>query len=115
VPAINPFESPDDEPGQNTAEGLLSGRRDDLKKVASAQKGILICILLYLAVVAVKVVAFPEVTLFNRLQVWILAGVWILVIFAGIFFVIRLSILVYGLAQGIMGSSGYLVGRNGRK
>ena len=44
-PNVNPYQSP---PMESQAIGVRSGRREDLRSVALYQKGILVCILIYI-------------------------------------------------------------------
>jgi hypothetical protein len=77
------------------AIGVVSGRREDLRSVAKFQKGILVCILIYLVAVicqlAVPVALLP------------LVGIGLLVtIIVGAVFVFLLAIKVYGSGLGIL-------------
>ena len=87
----NPYQSP------VTAEvvGVVSGRREDLRSVAVYQKGILVCILIYLIAVFGQFVLPAELRLF--------LGIGILVLgLAGTIFVFLLAMKVYNVALGIL-------------
>lgn len=88
----NPFQAP-----QTGAQvvGVLSGRREDLRAVATAQKGVILCIL------------FQIILLFaSRFApgMWsLLPNVGLLVVgIAAVVFVIMLAIKVYGVGLGIV-------------
>ena len=90
--SVNPYESPRvDEP----VVGVLSGSREDLRAVAKYQKGILICILIYLAAVVGQFALPIEVRLFLALGV-------IVVAITGAVFVFLLAIKVYGPGLGTL-------------
>lgn len=55
--AENPYKSPQD---TSPAVGVLSGSHEDLRSVARFQKGILICILVYLFAIFGQFVLPPE-------------------------------------------------------
>ena len=75
--------------------GVLSGKREDLKSVAQYQKGILVCILIYLTAVLVRFLLPTEVL--PLLGIGILAlGV------VGTVFVFLLAIKVYSTGIGIL-------------
>jgi len=88
----NPYESPRVEAA---AVGVLSGRREDLKSVAKYQKGILVCILIYLIAVFCQMLIPPEVRLFVALG-------GIVVSLVGTVFVFLLAIKVYGAPLGVL-------------
>ncbi len=88
----NPYQSPVNEP---VVVGVLSGSREDLRSVAVYQKGILICILIYLIMVIVQL-AIPE-----DLRPLLALGVVPLGI-VGAVFVFLLAIKVYGTGLGIV-------------
>jgi hypothetical protein len=88
----NPYEAPTI-PAQ--AVGINSGSRDDLKSVAKYQKGILVCILIYI------------VTVFGQLAVpanvrFIFAIVVVLTGLVGTIFVFLLAMKVYSPAVGVL-------------
>ena len=62
----NPFEAPQREP---QAVGVLSGSREDLRRVAVYQKGILVCILIYFVAV------FSQFALPEQARLFLFAGV----------------------------------------
>lgn len=55
--SYNPFEAPD---SSVRVVGIISGSREDLVKVAKYQKGILVCILIYIVAVAGQFALPPE-------------------------------------------------------
>lgn len=88
----NPYESPR---AEAAAVGVLSGKREDLRSVAKYQKGILVCILIYLITVVCQFLIPSEL----QLLVW-LCG--IVVSIAGTVFVFLLAIKVYGAPLGVL-------------
>jgi hypothetical protein len=88
----NPYAAPQADTG---AVGVLSGQREDLRSVAKYQKGILVCILLYLIAVIFQFALPPEAML-----VLIVGAVLVLV--AGTSFVFLLAMKVYGTGVGIL-------------
>ena len=88
----NPYESPRVEA---SAVGVLSGKREDLRGVAQYQKGILVCILIYLIAVFCQFLIPPEIRIFLGLGV-------ILVSLTGTVFVFLLAIKVYGAPLGVL-------------
>jgi hypothetical protein len=88
----NPYQSPS-APAQ--AVGVLSGKREDLKSVALYQKGIVICILIYLIAVVVQF-AIPA-----QLRPILGGGVLILGL-VGTVFVFLLAIRVYSTVMGVV-------------
>jgi hypothetical protein len=88
----NPYRAP---LSQGPAVGVLSGRREDVRSVALYQKGILVCILLYLCAVLGQFLV-PE-----QLRIFIGLGV-LLIGLAGTVFVFLLAIKVYGVGLGIL-------------
>ncbi|HEX5444000.1 MAG TPA: hypothetical protein VFW87_09240 [Pirellulales bacterium] len=88
----NPYRAPlADEP----AMGVLSGRREDVRSVALYQKGILVCILLYICVIVGQYFVPPQLLLFLRLGVLPIA-------LTGTVFVFLLATKVYGVGLGIL-------------
>lgn len=88
----NPYQSPASIP---QAVGVLSGSREDLRNVAMYQKGILVCILIYLLAVIFQF-AVPA-------QLRLLLGVGVLVLgLAGTVFVFLLAMKVYSVGVGIL-------------
>jgi len=88
----NPYQAPQADP---SAVGILSGTRDDLRSVAKSQKGILVCILIYLVAVFSQLALPPEVRPLVGIGV-LLVGV------VGAVFVFMLAIKVYGTGLGIV-------------
>jgi hypothetical protein len=88
----NPYEAPRI---IDTAVGVKSGRREDLRQVAVAQKGILICILIYFFCGIGQFLIPP--------QMMILLGVIIIgCILVAFVFVILLAMRVYSTGMGIV-------------
>ncbi len=88
----NPYQSP-----QTTSQvtGVLSGSRDDLRSVAKFQKGILVCILIYLVAVIGQFALPPELRS--------LVGIGVLLVgLVGAVFVFLLAIKTYGTGLGIV-------------
>ena len=75
--------------------GVLSGSREDLRSVAKSQKGILVCILLYIIAVVLQLILPDELALI------VAAGVLVVGIAATVF-VFQLAIKVYGSGAGIL-------------
>ncbi|MGE0605616.1 MAG: hypothetical protein AB7O62_00720 [Pirellulales bacterium] len=88
----NPYQSPQ---ASNSAVGVLSGSRGDLLSVAKFQKGILICILIYLIAVVAQFALPPEMRLFLGMAVM---GVGVV----GAVFVFLLAIKIYGTGPGVL-------------
>lgn len=89
----NPYQSPMSPMAPVT--GVKSGRREDLRKVAVYQKGIMICILVYLLGAIGQFLVPPELRPFGALPV--LAGA-----LGGLVFVVLLSIQVYSPVVGVL-------------
>jgi len=87
----NPYQSPQASP---SAVGVLSGSREDLRSVAKFQKGILVCILIYLAVIG-QLALPPDIRPLIGIAV-LIAGI------VGAVFVFLLAIKVYGTGLGIL-------------
>lgn len=88
----NPYQSPQI---TSQATGVLSGSRDDLRNVARFQKGILVCILIYL-IALVGQFALP-------LEVRLLLGIGVLFVgLVGAVFVFLLAMKTYGTGLGIV-------------
>jgi hypothetical protein len=87
----NPYESPR---AEAPVVGVLTGRREDLRSVAQYQKGILVCILIYLVAVFCQFLIPPEFRLFLALGVLVIGLV-------GTVFVFLLAMKVYGAALGV--------------
>lgn len=92
--STNPYESPKTESAPK-AVGVKSGLREDLIAVATYQKGILVCILIYLVFVATQFILPPE------LRIFLLLGVVLLGIVATVF-VFLLATKVYSTPVGIL-------------
>lgn len=88
----NPYRAPLSE---GAALGVLSGRQEDVRSVALYQRGILVCILLYLCAVVAH--------FFIPRELWavIQAGILLLAL-AGTVFVFLLATKVYGVGLGIL-------------
>src|SRR5438874_686209 len=93
----NPYQSPPpsafDSPPR--AIGVHSGNRNDLRRVAIYQKGIIGCIGVYLIALVLQVAFPPEIRLFLALAV-------LLVILTGTVFVFLLAMKVYQPVVGIL-------------
>jgi hypothetical protein len=90
--SYNPFEAP---ASNSRAIGIVSGSREDLLKVAKYQKGILVCILVYILAVAGQF-ALP-------LQIRPLVGLGVLVVgLVAAVFTIRLAMKTHGTVLGII-------------
>ena len=88
----NPYQSPSAEP---SVVGVRSGSREDLKAVARYQKGILVCILIYL-IAMIGQFAIPA-------DFRPLIGLGILVVgLVGTVFVFLLAIKVYSTGVGVL-------------
>lgn len=88
----NPYQSPLTD---TSAVGVNSGSREDLRRVASYQKGILVCILIYL------IAMFGQFALPPELRVLVSGGV-IVVGLVGTVFVFLLAMKVYSTVVGIL-------------
>ena len=88
----NPYQSP-----QSTSQvtGVLSGSRDDLRNVAKFQKGILVCILIYLIAIIGQFALPPDLRPLVGLGV-------LLVGLVGAVFVFLLAMKTYGTGLGIL-------------
>jgi len=89
----NPYEAP--KSSSQGAVGVLSGKREDLRSVATYQKGIIICIAIYLFSVIAQFAVPIEFRLFVSLGVMFVGLI-------GAVFVFLLAIKVYGTALGIL-------------
>jgi len=88
----NPYQSPME---YTPAVGVKSGRREDVRSVARYQKGILVCILIYLIALVAQFVLPPELRLVLGLSV-------VAVAITGLVFVFLLSTKVYSVPIGIL-------------
>lgn len=92
----NPYAAPTGEPDlERRAIGVKGGRREDLRSIAIYQKGILICILVYLLLILTRVFIPPELLI-------VLALVLLADVVTGTVFVFLLAIRVYSLGVGIL-------------
>jgi hypothetical protein len=89
----NPYAAPQ---AVTQVVGVLSGEREDLRSVAKYQKGVLVCILIYLVAVIFRFALPPEA------QPILIVGVVVLLLVAGTTFVFLLAIKVYGTRVGIL-------------
>ncbi len=90
--ADNPYQAPE---AESQVAGIPQGTREDLRGVAQAQKGILVCILIYFIAVFGQFLLPPPIRIFLGIGI-------LLVALAGAFFVFRLAIKVYGSVVGIL-------------
>lgn len=89
----NPYRAPlSDEP---VAIGVLSGRQEDVRSVALYQRGVMVCILLYLLAIGAQTFA-PE-----RYGLLLAIG-GVSIGLAGAVFVFLLAIKVYGVGVGVV-------------
>jgi hypothetical protein len=95
----NPYAPPK---ASDRVVGVKSGRREDLKTVAVAQKSIIVCILLNFAAIAARFVIPPDWTMF------LLAGLLILFIVQTASVVI-LATKVFSVVTGIIYGIGTIV------
>jgi hypothetical protein len=98
----NPYQAPMAD--LRPAVGVLSGKREDVRAVAVYQKGMLVCILVYLlAIVGRVMAAFVITTPSAALGAAIVCGLAVLAAgLGGLVFVFLLSTKVYGVAIGIL-------------
>lgn len=89
----NPYQPPTESSGG--AVGVLSGTREDLRKVATFQKGVLVCILLQIFMIIGQALAPQGIR-------EILAIASLLTSLAGSVFVFLLAIRIYGVGLGIL-------------
>lgn len=88
----NPYQAPQPNP---TAIGILSGTRDDLRSVAKSQKGVIVCILIYVIALIGQFAFPPEARPF--------IGIGVLFVgLTGAVFVFMLAMKVYGTGLGIV-------------
>jgi hypothetical protein len=88
----NPYQSPQ---APSQVVGVNSGRREDLKRVAQFQKGILVCILIYLCAVIFQFAFPPDLRILVALLI-LLNGI------IGTVFVFLLATKVYNTGLGIV-------------
>jgi hypothetical protein len=82
--------------------GIKSGRREDLKSVAMAQKGIIVCILLYVAALAGQFFVPADYRPFVGVAVLVLGIV-------SMAFVVMLAMKVYSTVTGIIYGIGTII------
>jgi hypothetical protein len=88
----NPYQSPS---AQSQVVGVKSGSREDLRSVAKYQKGILVCILIYL-IAMIGQFAVPA-------ELGFIIGLGVLVVgLVGTVFVFLLAIKVYNTGVGVL-------------
>ncbi|MCX7397351.1 MAG: hypothetical protein NT138_06680 [Planctomycetales bacterium] len=90
--SYNPFEAP---ATNSRVVGIVSGSREDLLKVAKYQKGILVCILVYILAVAGQFALPPQIRPLVGL------GVLVVGLIAAVF-TIRLAMKTHGTILGII-------------
>ena len=90
--SYNPFEAP---ASNSRVIGIVSGSREDLLKVAKYQKGILVCILVYILAVAGQFALPPQIRPLVGL------GVLMVGLIAAVF-TIRLAMKTHGTGLGII-------------
>lgn len=90
--SYNPFEAP---ASNSRVVGIVSGSREDLLKVAKYQKGILVCILVYILAVAGQFALPPQIRPLVGL------GVLVVGLIAAVF-TIRLAMKTHGTVLGII-------------
>lgn len=88
----NPFRAPESD---LRVEGVLSGTREDLRSVATYQRYVMLCILIYLIAVIGQFAVPQEMRIFIALPV-------LVVMLTGTVFVFLLSTKVYGTVQGVL-------------
>lgn len=88
----NPFRAPESD---LRVEGVLSGTREDLRSVATYQRWLLLCILVYLGGAIGRFAVPPEIQILVIVPAIIAALV-------GTVFVFLLSTKVYGTLQGVL-------------
>ena len=88
----NPYQSPME---YTPAVGVKTGKREDVRSVAVYQKGILVCILIYLVAVIGQFALPPELRLVLGLGVMVVG-------ITGLVFVFLLSVKVYNVGIGIL-------------
>jgi hypothetical protein len=98
----NPYQSPMAD--LRPAIGVLSGKQEDVRAVAVYQKGVLVCILVYLLGIVGRVMAvFAASTPSASFGAALLFGLVVLAAgLGGLVFVFLLSTKVYGVAIGVL-------------
>ena len=90
--SYNPFEAPQSD---SRAIGVLSGKREDLRSVARYQKGVIVCILIYLLAMLCQFAIPPELRMFLGIGVMFVG-------LTGAVFAFLLAIKTHGTGQGIL-------------
>ncbi len=90
--SYNPFEAPQSD---SRAIGVLSGTREDLRSVARYQKGVIVCILIYLLAMLCQFAIPPELRMFLGIGVMFVG-------LTGAVFAFLLAIKTHGTGQGIL-------------
>jgi hypothetical protein len=90
--SYNPFEAPQSD---SRVIGILSGTREDLRSVARYQKGVIVCILIYL------IAAFGQFAVPPELRIFIGIGI-MCVGLTGAVFAFLLAMKTHGTGQGIL-------------
>jgi hypothetical protein len=88
----NPFQSPATDA---RVVGVRGGSREELRKVATYQKGVLVCILIQIAAVVAQFVIPPELLLFVSLASLVVS-------LAGTVFVLLLAVNLYSTGLGVV-------------
>lgn len=88
----NPYQSPE---AETQVVGVRSGSHEDLRSVAVYQKGILVCILIYIVAVVFRVALPPELQ-------FLLAAAILVDGIIGTIFVVLLAMKVYRTGIGIL-------------
>ena len=90
--SYNPFEAPQSD---SRAIGVLSGTREDLRSVARYQKGVIVCILIYLLAFMGQFALPPEARL--------VLGIGVMCVgLTGAVFAFLLAMKTHGTGQGIL-------------
>ena len=90
--SYNPFEAPQSD---SRVIGILSGKREDLRSVARYQKGVIVCILIYLLAMFSQFAIPPELRMFLGIGVMFVG-------LTGAVFAFLLAIKTHGTGQGIL-------------
>ncbi len=90
--SYNPFEAPQSD---SRAIGVLSGTREDLRSVARYQKGVIVCILIYLLAVFGQFALPPQARM--------ILGIGVMCVgLTGAVFAFLLAMKTHGTGQGIL-------------
>lgn len=98
----NPYEAPRTSMSPRSGRGVRSGSREDVRRVAVYQKGILFCILINLAVFGGQFFVTPEVA-------WLLGVALFIGSIGSAVFVFLLAMKVYSTVLGIILGIGALI------